>query len=153
MEKLTTTETSIKETPKKSGLMWKTLTFALWVALSFSNMSCWKTTERDVMKQEKKVESLSLQISQYIKARKGFVKKYNDLLWYPKTEANKNAINESLLQLYEAITKYDEKIKDLAEDKIDAEVDLNKYRVDLGSWALPDNPIDPDKWDFLLTIQ
>jgi flagellar hook-associated protein FlgK len=85
------------------------------------------------MEQEKKVEDLSFQISHYINARKQFVEKYNTLLKYPKTKANKNAINESLLQLYEVITDYDEKIEDLAKDKINAEVDLNDYIADLGS--------------------
>ena len=143
----------ITETPKRSGFMWKALTIALCGALTFGNISCWKTTEKDVMEQEKKVEDLSFQISHYINARKQFVEKYNTLLKYPKTKANKNAINESLLQLYEVITDYDEKIEDLAKDKINAEVDLNDYIADLGSWVLPSNPIDPDKWDFLLTIQ
>jgi predicted DNA-binding protein YlxM (UPF0122 family) len=105
------------------------------------------------MEQERKVETLSSQISDCIKARKWFVEKYNTLLKYPKTEANKAQIYESLSQLYDVIIYYDEKLEDLAEDRIDAEKDLNEYISDLGSWNLPNNPIDPNRWDFLLAIQ
>ena len=48
MEKLTTTDT-----PRKSGLMWKTLTLALCGVLSLSMISCGNTTSKDVLKQEK----------------------------------------------------------------------------------------------------
>jgi hypothetical protein len=54
-------------------------------------------------------------------------------LKYPKTEANKAQIYESLSQLYDIIAEYDEKIADLAEDKLDAEVDLNDYIAEAGS--------------------
>jgi flagellar hook-associated protein FlgK len=105
------------------------------------------------MEQERKVESLSSQISDCINSRKWFVEKYNTLLKYPKTKENKAKIYKSLSQLYDAITEYDEKIEDLAKDKIDAEVKLNEYISEVWSVSLPNNPIDPDKWDFLLTIQ
>ena len=75
MEKLTTTDT-----PRKSSFKWKTLTLALCSALSLSMISCWNTTSKDVLKQQKKVESLSFQISHYIDARKQLVEDYNKLL-------------------------------------------------------------------------
>ena len=147
-------ETLSAKTPeKKSWILEKALTLALCGTLTLWNMSCGHKTEKDVMEQQKKVETLSFQISHYINARKWFVEKYNTLLKYPKTEANKAQIYESLSQLYEIIAEYDEKIADLAEDKLDAEVDLNDYIAEAGSRILPSNPIDPNKRDFLLTIQ
>jgi len=148
MEKITTVET-----PRKSGLIWKTLTFALWVALSFSNISCWNTTQKDVMEQQKKIENLSSQISDYINARKKLAEDYNKLLKYPKSKSNKNDINRSLAQIYEKISEYDEKLEDLAEDKLEAIDKLNEYIWNLEINYAPNEPIDPDRWDFLLTIQ
>ena len=147
MERLTS------ESTRKSGLMWNVLSLALCWALSFSNISCGNKTQKDVIQQQQKLESINFQLSHYIQARKNLVVDYNKLLKYPKTNSNKNDINKSLYQMFEVITDYDEKIEDLAKDKINAEVDLNDYIADLGSWVLPNNPIDPDKWDFLLTIQ
>lgn len=144
---------SPKTSEKKTWIIRKAFTLAICTALALGNMSCGHKTEKDVMEQEKKVETLSFQISHYINARKGFVERYNTLLKQPKTPANNAQINKSLSQLYDAISEYDEKIEDLAKDKIDAEVDLNEYIAEVGSWALPNHPIDPDKWDFLLTIQ
>lgn len=146
-------ETLSPKTSEKRWLIWKAFTLALCGALTFGSASCGHKTEKDVMEQERKVESLSSQISDCINSRKWFVKKYNTLLKYPKTKANKAKIYESLSQLYDAITECDEKIEDLAKDKIDAEVKLNDYISEVWSLSLPNNPIDPDKWDFLLTIQ
>ena len=148
MEKITTVET-----PRKSGLIWKTLTFALWVALSFSNISCWNTTQKDIMEQQKKLETIDRNISHYIEARKNLVADYNKLLKYPKTESNKSDISRSLAQIYEVIYDYDEKIQELAEDKLEAMDDLNKYISDLEASFAPNKPIDPNRWDFLLTIK
>ena len=148
MEKLTTTDT-----PRKSGLMWKTLTLALCGALSLSMISCWNTTSKDVLKQQKKVESLSFQISHYIDARKQLVEDYNKLLKYPKSKSNKYDINRSLAQIYEKISEYDEKLEDLAEDKLKAIDKLNEYIWNLEVNYAPNEPIDPNRWDFLLTIQ
>ena len=148
MEKLTTTDT-----PRKSGFMWKTLTLALCGALSLSMISCWNTTSKDVLKQQKKVESLSFQISHYIDARKQLVEDYNKLLKYPKNKSNKNDINRSLAQIYEKISEYDEKLEELAEDKLEAIDKLNEYIWDLEVNYAPNEPIDPNRWDFLLTIQ
>lgn len=147
-------ETLSPKTPENKSWIWKkAFTLALCGALAFWSVSCGHKTEKDVMEQQKKVETLSFQISHYINARKWFVEKYNTLLKYPKTEANKAQIYESLSQLYDIIAEYDEKIADLAEDKLDAEVDLNDYIAEAGSRVLPGNPIDPNKWDFLLAIQ
>ena len=148
MEKLTTTDT-----PRKSSLMWKILTLALCGALSLSMISCWNTTSKDVLKQQKKVESLSSQISHYIDARKELVEDYNKLLKHPKSKSNKNDIKRSLAQIYEKISKYDEKLEDLAEDKLEAIDKLNEYIWNLEINYAPNEPIDPDRWDFLLTIQ
>ena len=146
-------ETLSQRTSEKKWIIWKAFTVALCGVLAFGSASCGHKTEKDVMEQQKKVETLSFQISHYISARKWFVEKYNTLLKYPKTEANKAQIYESLSQLYDVISEYDEKIADLAEDKLDAEVDLNDYIANLGTDILPSNPIDPNKWDFLLAIK
>lgn len=137
---------------QKRWLSQKFISLALCAAMAIGNSSCRSTTEKDVLDQENKIENIDFQISHYISARKNFVEKYNNLLKQPRTESNKALINESLWQLYKAIKKYDEKIEDLAEDRIDAEVDLNEYIADLGTSTLPSKPIDPNKWDFLLTI-
>ena len=141
------------KTSEKRWIIWKAFTLALCGTLTFGGASCGHKTEKDIMEQQKKVETLSFQISHYITARKWFVEKYNTLLRYPKTETNKAQIYESLSQLYDVISEYDEKIADLAEDKLDAEVDLNDYIANLGTDILPNNPIDPNKWDFLLAIK
>ena len=146
-------ETLSQQATERRWITWKALTFALCWVLSLSSMSCGNKTEKDVMEQEKKVENLSFQISHYINARKWFVEKYNTLLSYPKTDANKSRINKSLSQLYDVIVEYDKKIEDLAEDKIDAEIDLNEYIANLGTNTLPNSPIDPNVWDFLLATQ
>lgn len=148
METLTSS-TSVR----KSWFNSKMLSLALWAALTFWNISCWNTTQKDVMEKQEKVENLSFQISHYISARKGFVEKYNKLLKYPKNKTNEANINNSLSQLYEVIVDYDEKIADLAEDKIDAEVNLNEDIANLWNWFNLKWPIDPNKRDFLLTIQ
>jgi chromosome segregation ATPase len=118
-----------------------------------SNISCGNATQKDVADQQKKIESISFQISHYINARKSLVTNYNELLKYPKTESNKNDINRSLAQIYEKIAEYDEKIEDLAEDKLEAIDDLNEYISDLEINYAPDKPIDPNRRDFLLTIK
>jgi hypothetical protein len=78
---------------------------------------------------------------------------YNKLLQYPKTDSNKADIERSLAQIYEVISDYDEKIKDLAEDKLEAIDDLNEYISDTEVHFIPNKPIDPNRWDFLLTIK
>lgn len=142
MEKFTTTETH-----KKSGFMWKTL---LTLALCGALISCWKTTPKDVIKQQKKIENISYQISHYIQARKDLVVKYNKLLTYPQTESNKYDINESLTQMYEVISEYDEKIKNLSKNKLKAIDDLNEDIADLKVSFSPNEPLDPNRWDYLL---
>jgi hypothetical protein len=79
------------------------------------------------MEQQKKIENLSSQISDYINARKKLAEDYNKLLKYPKSKSNKNDINRSLAQIYEKISEYDEKLEDLAEDKLEAIDKLNEY--------------------------
>ena len=133
--------------------MWKFFTLALWWALAFGNISCGKTSQKDVVEQQKKIENISFQISHYVNARKELVTTYNKLLMYPKTNANKSDINKSLSQIYEVISEYDEKLKELAEDKIEAIDKLNEYISDLEVSFSPDKPIDPNKRDFLLTIK
>lgn len=140
-------------TKKKSWIAQKVVAITLSWILAFWNISCGNTTQKDVRKQQAKVENLSFQISHYISVRKDFVEKYNNLLKYPKNKSNENDINNSLSQLYEAITDYDKKIAKLAEKKIDAEIDLNEYKANLWSWFIPSWPIDPNRWDYLLTIQ
>ena len=148
MENFTTTRTN-----KKSGFIPKTLSLTLCWILTLSNMSCGKATQKDVADQQKKIESLSFQISHYINARKELVSDYNKLLQYPKTDSNKADVERSLAQIYEVISDYDEKIKDLAEDKLEAIDDLNKYTSNMEVNFFPNKPIDPNRWDFLLTIK
>ena len=146
MEKLTTTAPS-----KTSWIKWIILATAL--GLCTISCSCWGPTEKDVADQQQKLETLSYQISQYINSRKDLVAKYNTLLAYPKTDANKHEINKSLIQIWEKICEYDEKLSDLAKDKIDAESDLSNYIANLKIKVSPNEPIDPNKRDFLLSIQ
>lgn len=146
MEKLTTTTPS-----KTSWIKWIILATAL--GLCTISCSCWGPTEKDVADQQQKLEKLSYQISQYINSRKDLVAKYNTLLAYPKTDANKHEINKSLIQIWEKICEYDEKLSDLAKDKIDAESDLSNYIANLKIKVSPNEPIDPNKRDFLLSIQ
>lgn len=144
---------STKVLEKKKGFMWKLSTLALCVALTFWNISCCKTTQEDVNKQQEKLESISFQISHYINARKQLVEDYNKLLRYPRTETNKSDINKSLAQIYEVITDYDKKIENLAKDRIEAVDDLNSYISDVEVGYTPNEPLDPNRWDYLLTIQ
>ncbi len=140
------------QTPKKKyWFPYKTITLAISGILAF--WSCWKATQQDVLEQQKKVESISFQIEHYIKARKQLVEDYNNLLKYPKNKSNKNDINRSLAQIYEKISEYDEKFEELADDKLEATDKLNEYIWDLEVNYAPNEPIDPDRWDFLLTIQ
>ena len=148
MEKLST-----HTSEKRNKIAHKAITLALSGALILWNVSCGNITQKDIMKQEAKVENLSFQLSHYISARKDFVEKYNKLLKYPKTKSNEADINNSLSQLYEVIVDYDKKIANLAKNKINAEVDLNKDIANLWNWFSLKWPIDPDKWDFLLAIQ
>ena len=119
--------------------------------VGLSTVSCWETTQKDINKQRHKVEMLSFNISQYISARKKMVNEYNALLEYPKTEANQYEIDNHLALLEEQIDEYDEKIKDLVEEKLDAEVSLNEKIQD--RWiAWVHNALDPNKRDYLLEI-
>ncbi len=144
---------AIKTLEEKKGFIWKLSTLALCWALAFWNISCSKTTQEDVNKQQEKVESISFQVSHYINARKQLVKDYNTLLRYPRTETNKSDINKSLAQIYEVITDYDKKIENLAKDRIEAIDDLNSYISNVERSYTPNEPLDPNRWDFLLTIQ
>jgi hypothetical protein len=74
-------------------------------------------------------------------------------LRYPRTETNKSDINKSLAQIYEVITNYDKKIENLAKDRIEAIDDLNSYISNVERSYTPNEPLDPNRWDFLLTIQ
>ena len=138
---------------QKSGLILKTLSCVLCWTMALNNISCGKATQKDVENQQSKIESISFQISHYINARKELVTDYNKLLRYPKTDSNKADINRSLAQIYRVISDYDEKIKDLAEDKLEATDKLNKYTSNLEISFSPSEPIDPNRWDFLLTIK
>jgi hypothetical protein len=126
-----------------AALVWL---LGLWAA------SCWKTTSKDINDSRHKVELLSINIPHYIDARKKLVNEYNNILAYPRTEANEFEIDNHLSLLEEQIYEYDEKIRKLVEEKVDAEATLNKKIGD--RWTMWVHPtIDPDKWDYLLTIQ
>ena len=144
---------SIKTSEKKNVFMWKLSMLALCGVLTFWNISCWKTTQEDVNKQQEKVEGISFQISHYINARKELVEDYNKLLRYPRTESNKYDINRSLAQMHEVIMEYDKKIENSAKERIDAIDDLNSYISDVEINFAPNEQLDPNRWDYLLTIQ
>ena len=113
--------------------------------------SCWETTQKDINEQRQKVNLLTFNISQYIEERKKLADKYNTILNYPRTEANQYEIDNHLSLLEEQIEEYDEKIKDLVEEKLDAEVSLNEKIED--RWvAWVHTPVDPNKRDYLLQI-
>ena len=118
----------------------------LWVS------SCWETTQKDINEQKYKIELLSINISNYINARKKLVNEYNTILSYPKTEANKYEIDNHLCLLEEQILDYDEKIKDLVEEKIDAESDLTEKIEDMWTTWIH-STMDPNKRDYLLSVQ
>ena len=144
MERIITTET-----PRKSGLVSKSLVaLSLCGALTLS--SCWGTTEKDVLKQQEEVERVNFQISSFIEARKKLVKDYNKLLNYPKTESNKWDINRSLAGMRSTIMEYDEKIWELAEDRLEAIDNLNRDISDLDVAVSFDTPLDENRRDFLL---
>ncbi len=146
MENLTTIDT----TTKKSGRLWKALALSLCTALTLGNISCGKTTAKDVMRQEQKMEEINHQIANYIKARKKLAEDYNSLLAYPVSESNKRDIKLSLSVIYETIVEYDEKIQELSEDRLDAERVLNDYTAEVEGVYAPNTPIDPNRRDFLL---
>ena len=119
--------------------------------LSLSTASCWETTQKDINEQKHKVELLSFNIKQCINARKKIVNDYNTLVKYPKTESNQYEIDNHLSLMEEQIEEYDEKIKDFAEEKLDAEISLNEKIQD--RWiAWVHTSIDPNKRDYLLQI-
>ena len=121
-----------------------------WVLLGSS--SCWKTTQKDINNQKQKIELLSFNIENCINARKKLVNEHNAILAYPKTESNKYEIDNHLYLLEEQIADYDKKIKNFIEEKINAEVDLSKKIENRWSvWI--HSSIDPNKRDYLLTIQ
>ena len=136
---------------KKTSSTSKAIKFALLLAISTCLYSCGKTTERDVLDQQKEIERIDFQISNYINARKELATKYNKLLAYPQTPANSADIKKSLMQIHETIVEYDEKIAELSEERIEAIQDLNEYVSDLETWIAPTDPIDPNRWDFLLS--
>lgn len=119
--------------------------------LSWWASSCHETTQKDVNNQKHKIEVLSLNISNYINARKKLANEYNSILAYPKTEANKYEIDNHLYLLEQEIFDYDEKIRDLIEDKINAEYDLSERIGNMWTTWIH-SPIDPNKWDYLLAI-
>lgn len=119
---------------------------SLWVS------SCWKTTQNDINNKKYDIEVLSFNISNYINARKKLVNEYNTILAYPKTESNKYEIDAHLCLLEEQIHSYDEKIKDLVEEKLKVQVDLTEIMKDRWTtWV--HSSIDPNKWDYLLAVQ
>lgn len=121
-------------------------------ALNLWFWSCWKTTQKDISEQRQKIEILSFNIVNCINARKEVVNQYNSMLDYPATESNKYEIDNHLCLLEEQIHEYDEKIKDFVEEKIDAEADLSEKIED--RWTMwVHTHIDPNKWDYLLTVQ
>lgn len=118
----------------------------LWAA------SCWKATSKDIIDQKEKIELLAYNTEHYVNARKEVVNKYNTILSYPRTDANKYEIDNHLYLLEKEIEDYDEKIENLVKDKIDAERTLNK-KVESRWTTWIHTPLDPNKRDYLLAIQ
>ena len=113
-----------------------------------------KSYRKDVIKETQKFEIVKNDIRWYINSRKEFVRKFNTLLAYPATPQNQSDINNTLRQLYDTITKYDDLIKKLWKEKLDTEAKLNKYITESATTGglMPSTPISEDRWDFLLLI-
>lgn len=152
LEKINMEKISTKPHLKKSWLSQKLATLALCGALVFWNISCQMTWNNGAKKQENK-ENIIYELSSYINARKDLVNKYNQLLQYPKSESNRSDINKSLSQIYEVIMKYDKKIEELGKDLIKAIDDYNSWVSKAGKSYSHNEPLDPNRWDYLLKIQ
>ena len=149
-------ETTEKKQPKKWLFFWKSLAaLALCGTLIWAwTTSCWRATEKDVIKETKNFEIVKNDLEWYINHRKEFVRKFNILLTYPATPDNQADINNTKRQLYEKITEYDKLIEKLWKEKIDTEAKLRKYITESSTtWnPMPSTPISENRWDFLLLI-
>lgn len=145
-----------KKPSPKWNFFWKTMaTLALCGVLIWAwTTSCWRATEKDVIKEAQKFEIVKNDLNWYIDARKEFVRKFNILLAYPATPENQADINNSKRQIYEKITEYDKIIEKLWKEKIDTEAKLTKYIIESATtWnPMPSTPISEDRWDFLKSI-
>ena len=145
-----------KKPSPKWNFFWKTMaTLALCGVLIWAwTTSCWRATEKDVVKEAQKFEIVKNDLNWYIDARKEFVRKFNILLAYPATPENQADINNSKRQIYEKITEYDKIIEKLWKEKIDTEAKLTKYIIESATtWnPMPSTPISEDRWDFLKSI-
>ena len=144
--------------PKKWKPFWKALaTLALCGTLIWIwawTTSCWRATEKDVIKETQKFEIVKNDLKWYIDGRKEFVRKFNILLAYPATPQNQADINNSLRQLYDIITTYDKKIEKLWREKLDTEAKLNKFITESAATGnpMPSTPISEERRDFLLAM-
>lgn len=139
----------------KNYTLWETIkkwlvTTGLASTLLFWTASCGKTTPEDVNQQRQNVEIISHQINSYIDARKDAVEKYNRLYKYPKKESNRYSIEKVKADLYKSILSYNEKIEDLASDKIKAEEKVSEKMANCIDFDMNTWPLDPNKYDFLL---
>ena len=117
------------------------MTVSLASVLTFSATSCGES---------KSSNEIGYQIRSYITSRKDAVEKYNKLYAYPQNETNKSSIEKVKADLYDEILSYDEKIEDLAHEKIKAETRENENAAEHMSYNRNTGPLDPNKYDFLL---
>lgn len=141
---------------QKRNPFWKALiTLALCGTLVWAwTTSCGRATEKDVIREAQKFEIVKNDLRWYIDSRKEFVRKFNTLLAYPATPQNQADINNTLRQLYDTITKYDDLIRKLWKEKLDTEAKLNRYIIESATTGelMPSTPISENRWDFLLWI-
>lgn len=149
MEKLEKKEKNWKKVKCRS---WKTYALIALAALSLNFTSCRRTpTQVDIVKQEQRIDVMSQQLSLLKKQRKELVNKYNHYLalygtpWYTSPE-----FKEAKAQLFVAIEKKDAEIVELLKQKWKAEGNLDKAKIKaLEKSQDPDEPIDPNKFDFI----
>ena len=79
--------------------------------LAFSAISCGETTPGDISRQKEEIEMIGYQLRSYIKSRKDAVRKYNDLIKYPRTEANAWSIEKVRRDQLDKIKLYDKRLR------------------------------------------
>ena len=136
-------------TEKKSTILHKALTSALYGALIFANVSCGDSIPQSIMEQEQKIEEINFQLSNYIKARNELAEDYNKLRKL-RTESNKRDVNMSLAGIYETIVEYDERIKELTEEELENKKILTEYTTEEETFFIPNDTIPTDRWIHLL---
>lgn len=123
------------------------------IALALTLWACCSPSEKSIIQQREKVESISYELKSLIQARKWFVRKYNSLLDIQTNQQNQVDIEKTKKQLRIVISEYDEKIEKLSSNKIKAENKLNKDIAKQPVWIwLSSEPIKENRRDYLLVL-